>query len=451
MAQATVNLNLNAASFEAGLNQAQRRAQSFETQVAGFFKRDPTHRAERAFSALATGLSTGSVAAGVSTFAASLSGLGLLAGVAIGTAIGVFEKFRGEIAATDQATRKLGNQLALLGGTGGPEKLEAQFESVLATTEDLIQKSATMGNRLSNFLDKTINPLLGTSSRGRGADQSNLITAGLQAAGKLLSQRADAEEGILNIQRESLSVSSSQAKLSELELRNEIKKNAILEEGKKLKLEAFEAVSKGQLKPEQRDNLIREIEATTKRRLAISDIETQQLETAENEKARIRATGLAMALEEANIEKAGAAVGDQKINQLKNQLELLNLQLTATKNLTAEEKASLQVQVAKTQAQLRQEQFQRVMHPGEWQQEQVQAAIQRERMKAVLPEGWEGPAYPGAAPYRDISGNIVPSPAYQTSPQAYGQTGGLPGKGPATDPVVQAIQDLKQTITNIWQ
>src|SRR4030095_10571899 len=103
MAQATVNLNLNAASFEAGLNQAQRRAQSFESQVAGFFKRDPTQRAQRAFTALATGLSTGSVAAGVQTFAASLSGLSLVAGVAIGTAIGVFEKFRDEIAATDQA------------------------------------------------------------------------------------------------------------------------------------------------------------------------------------------------------------------------------------------------------------------------------------------------------------------------------------------------------------
>src|SRR4029453_10149421 len=232
MAQATVNLNLNAARFEAGLNQGERRSGGFESTVAGLFRRSPTARAERAFTALAAGLSTGSVAAGVQTFAASLCGLGLAAGVGIGAAIAIFGKFREQVAATDQATRKLGNQLALLGGTRGPEQLEAQFESVLATTEDLIQKSSTVGNRLSNFLDKTINPLLGTSSRGRGADQSNLITAGLQAAGRLLSQRADAEEGIVNIQREGLSVSSEQAKLSELELRKEIKKNEILKEAK---------------------------------------------------------------------------------------------------------------------------------------------------------------------------------------------------------------------------
>src|SRR4030095_15053400 len=450
MAQATVNLNLNASSCEAVLNQAERRSRGFESTVAGLFRRSPTARAERAFTALAAGLSTGRVAPGVQTFAASLSGLGLAAGVGIGAAIAIFGKFREQVAATDQATRKLGNQLALLGGTRGPEQLEAQFESVLATTEDLIQKSSTMGNRLSNFLDKTINPLLGTSSRGRGADQSNLITAGLQAAGRLLSQRADAEEGILNIQRESLSVSSEQAKLSELELRGEIKKNAILAEGKKLKLEAFEAVAKGQLKPEQRENLIREIDTTTKRRLAIAAMETQQLESAENEKARIRATGLAMALEEANIEKAGASLSDQKVNQLKNQLELLNLQLSATKNLTAEEKASLQIQQIKTQTQLRQEQFERAMHPGAWQQQQVQAAMQREMEKAVLPAGFEGPSYPGAAPYRDITGQIVPSPAYQKSPEAYGETGGDKGKT-ISDPVVKALEDLKQTITNIWQ
>jgi hypothetical protein len=450
MAQATVNLNLNAASFEAGLNQAERRSRGFESTIAGLFRRSPTARAERAFTALAAGLSTGSVAAGVQTFAASLSGLGLAAGVGIGAAIAIFGKFREQVAATDQATRKLGNQLALLGGTRGPEQLESQFNSVLATTEDLIQKSSTVGNRLSNFLDKTINPLLGTSTRGRGGDQSNLITAGLQAAGRLLSQRADAEEGILNIQRESLSVSSSQAKLSELELQNEIKKTQILEEAKKLKLEAFAAVAAGQLKPEQRDTLIRDIEETKNRRLAIAEVETQQLQSAEQEKAQIRASGMAMALQEANLEKLGASEREQKIIQLKNQLELLNLQLSATKNLTAEEKASLQVQQTKTQTQLRQEQFYRVMHPGEIQQQQAQAAIQRELMKAVLPAGFE-PTYPGAAPYRDITGQIVPSPAYQTHPEAYGQTGGQPpGKGPS-DPVVRAIDELKNTMREIWQ
>src|SRR4029450_10272155 len=98
----------------------------FETQVAGFFKRDPTQRAERAFTALATGLSTGSIAAGVATFTASLSGIGLVAGVAVGTGIAVFEKFREQIKATDEATRKLGNELATLGGTRGPEQVAAK-------------------------------------------------------------------------------------------------------------------------------------------------------------------------------------------------------------------------------------------------------------------------------------------------------------------------------------
>ena len=327
MAQATVDLGLNTAAFTAGLNEAERRSQSFEGRIAGLFKRSPTQRAERAFTELATQLTSGNVAQAVAGFAARLTGIGgLFAGVAIGAAVGLFQKFRGEIEATDKAAKALGVELATLGGTRGPEEVAAKFKAISGSLDALTEKAKSTGNVLANFLDKYVNPVLGTGSRGRGAAQASEIEAGAKAMGKLLTDQARAEEAIAKSKVTALTVSQRDAQIEEVLASAAQKRSQIEEEATKFKLDLFTR----KVAPKVRDPLIQASEEAAKKRKAAVITEAEAEIDAINETARIKEKQLQIDQNIAAQALLGISTEDQKISKLKQQLALLESQLQIT-------------------------------------------------------------------------------------------------------------------------
>jgi hypothetical protein len=396
MPSARVDLTLDSGPFVAGLNEAERRSQSFEQRVGGLFKRSPLARAERAFTDLAANLSSGNVAQGVAGFATRISGLGLAAGIGIGAAVTIFERFRGEVEASDLAARKLGAELATLGGTRGPQELAQKFQAITAQTEDLIQKSHTAGNAVANILDKFVNPALGTSSRGRGADQAAEITAGLSAAGKTLADRAAAERRIVEIKEEGLTVSTRQATIDEALNAAAIKKTQIDEEAAKFKLGLFAPELRGKLSPEARDKLISDSQAAALSRKSTVDRDAQVTIEAADQIAAIKdhQLDLEQAISAAALE--GASAEQLKMMELQGGLKAIDDQLATSKFLTAEGEKQLQTERLKAQVKVRDAQLGEFLKPaGQRQQEAIAAATQRERIKQFERATGIKPVVPG--------------------------------------------------------
>lgn len=149
-----------AAKIERRLAGAQRGFQSL-------FKRTPGRRAELALSNLAGSLAGGDIAGAVTSFSTRLSGLGLAAGVGIGVAVTLFEKFHKQIEETKASHEALLvemqrhplSKIASLSSEGMGQAIETR-EKLL---EDLRQKSEhTFGSELAEtFKELLVGPSLG--------------------------------------------------------------------------------------------------------------------------------------------------------------------------------------------------------------------------------------------------------------------------------------------------
>ncbi len=189
--------------------------------------------------------------------------IGLLPTIAVGAGVAAFVALKGQVDAADEAVSKLSTDLAATSKTGGPEQLTASIARLTGELEDAAQKSQGIGPRIAGFLDKFINPLLGTSSHNIDASQKSALKAGIRDIVDLSEQRATVEEALNASQRaglqgegEALKLAERQAAADKIAIDLGGKLSAIDEKQRKDKLALFSATQKGILSPTERDQLI---------------------------------------------------------------------------------------------------------------------------------------------------------------------------------------------------
>lgn len=342
MAQATIDLGLNTASFTAGLNEAERKSQSFEGRVAGLFKRSPLQRAERAFSEFAVNLSTGNVAQGVAGFAAKLSGLGLAAGVGIGAAVGFFLKLKGQLDATAKSLAAVNAELAKpleIQSQLGVEGITAQITALDKALTDLAEKRKSLASRIQAAGVRGAPETFDEMAFFRGERQPPTIRTTEEETAQERGQKrihalrladVEAEKSLVNIHALSTQFSEKEAALEKNRIEAEQKRAAL-----RLKFGAD---------PREAKNLHDEL-------LNISRDEKLSADEIER-KAALKQKELDIDKDIAALALRGVSTEDQKVSKLERELALIQEQLSGAEKLTTENRKQLETSEAKTQAEL---------------------------------------------------------------------------------------------------
>jgi hypothetical protein len=345
MAEGVFNLTANISGFEAGLNQAERKAQSFESRVAGFFKRDPTQRAERAFTDLATNLSTGNVAQAVGGFFTSITAGGLAIGTAVGIGVTLFQKFKAQIDETKKSAdalfaalnKPLSAQAAL-----GPEGVTAQISVYEKAINDIAQKRKSLIGGIAESFAQI--EAVGVPSGIPGApDTFELrvhkqtraqegLEAGFKRIHELRLAEVELEQQAVNIRALALTFSEKEAALEQNRVNAEQRRAAL-----RLKFGAD---------PREAANLHKEL-LNISRDEKLSADEIERKATLKDKELDIEQDIAAQAL-------LGVSTEDQKISKLEQELALIEAQLKGAEMLTAENRKQLEVAQTNIKAQLAQ-------------------------------------------------------------------------------------------------
>lgn len=246
---ATVRLNLENSPFTKGLNDSESKMQAFSRKASAAFdqagktfeqafRRSKHMRAERAVSGSLEAFARGDIAGGIESISGRLSGIGLAAGVAIGAGVAIFVKFQEQIKESDAAARALGSTLGSSGILRGPEAMAERFKEVSKEVDALIEKSDTVGAKVSRFFNAP-GSFFGTPGK-RSEDPSGLIIAGLKEEGSLLVKNAAAAEKELGFKKDAIFKGESQTKIARIQQEISIKQQAIDEELGKFKQDSVE-------------------------------------------------------------------------------------------------------------------------------------------------------------------------------------------------------------------
>ncbi len=189
--------------------------------------------------------------------------IGILPTVAVAAGVATFIALKRQVDEADTSVRKLSSDLASTSRTGGPEQLTASISRLTGELEDAAQKTQGIGPRISGFLDKFVNPVLGTSTRKVEASQTSALKAGIREIAELSEQRALVQEALnasvisgLQGDGEALKLAGRQADADKIQIDLGGKLAAINEKQKADKLALFEATKKGILSQRERDELI---------------------------------------------------------------------------------------------------------------------------------------------------------------------------------------------------
>jgi hypothetical protein len=316
----------DATPFVQAVNQAEQRATGFDQKIQGLFRRDPSHRAERAISGLLGGLASGNVAGGIESIASKVSGLGLVVGVAIGGAAIVFQKLYGQLQETDKAAAALNKELArplgLQSGLG-PEGISKELEATSKAFDELADKRKSFASKLRaagiagapEDWDETtgkVKPRIEDTDR-KSAEKGEARLRSLTEA------RADAEQRIVDIRKLGITTGEREMEIAKIKLEAQKKSAAIQLEAGKGPLEA----------------------AIMARRVATVG-QGEQLEiTAANKLADAKERQLDIEIELAKLERAGGDPKDSK--RFKAALELQEIQRQML-NANPQERKGLQLQ-----------------------------------------------------------------------------------------------------------
>jgi hypothetical protein len=340
---AKVRLGLSNEDFINGLRAAEQRAKGFESQVAGLFRRSPLHRAERAFSDFAANLATGNVGQAITGFAERLTGLGLLAGVGVGAAVVIFQKFKGQIDATKKSTEALFAELSKplpAQAALGPEGISAQIASLDKAITDVATKRQTLGSKIGELFEQT--QVVPVPSEIPGAPDTfelqtvkqtraqEALQSGQERIHALRQADVEAEKALVDVHALSLQFSEKEAALE------------------KNRLDASQKIAALRLKygrdPREAANLAREVQNIRRdEQLSATEIER---------KAELKDRELDIDQEIAAEALRGVSTEDQKVSRLKQELKLIQDQLHGSTALTSENEKQLRVSEAKTQAEL---------------------------------------------------------------------------------------------------
>lgn len=330
----------NLAQLRRDLNEAARLAKQsssdisrstqggFEGGFAGLFRRSPERRAELAFHQLAADISTGDVGAAVANFGSRLSGLGLAAGIGVGVAIGLFQKFSSEIKETSKSLETLSEHLAKpagLQGALGPEGITKEIESFKKESDDLAEKQKSIGSTIaSKFTSFSFGSYFG--GKDYTAKTDPVAKAQLEDFNRLAyltSRRADAELKIANLKLEAVTTSEKDASLAKITLEAEEKRA-------KLKLE----------RPDDA-NLVKSLEAV--------NIEEKAARTAVEQKFKVKQDEAELERRILDLKTSGLSVEEQQTAETRLRIAALQSQLGAAR---PDERQSIQNRLTPLQNQI---------------------------------------------------------------------------------------------------
>lgn len=339
MAQATVDLGLNTAAFTAGLNEAGQKAQTFEGRIAGLFRRSPLQRAERAFGELGANLATGNVAQGLASFIGRFTGFGLVAGAVVGAAIGVFQKFRGQITETTKAANELDKALAISGYATSAPQVEKSIEAISTAVDTLSQKSKGIGAKA-----------FGIISPGFKKGLEEELNAALAQFAELEAKRPRAEAARTGIQAEALMGSEREAEKAAVRLDLEEKIAAIRARQTQESDKALESL--GKASPEQRMKALTAIQKSAEASILNEQAAAALVNQKIDDKYNLKEKELGIDKDIAEQALRGASTEDQKISKLQQELSLIQEQLSGAEKLTDENRKQLETSELKTRAEL---------------------------------------------------------------------------------------------------
>lgn len=309
-------LGFNDANFTRGIERAEKRAQTFSARVEknfiGIFKRDPSQRAENAVTNLIGDISSGNTGRGLAEFAGRISGLGIVAGIGIGAAITVFQKFKGEI----DETRKAGDALRAelrkpmsITTSLSVEGMDKALQSRQKLAEDLQEKSQKrFGSELAEMFQSMVaGP--GITGKNIGADRlqnERDLNKTIVDNKTIMQAQADLAARLVSIKREEAFGDENVARIRKIQLDTDQARAALKTQG--LTRKAFETADTALLANEE---------------LALK---------IENKRAATKKTSLETEEKMARLIKGGLKSEDQKKVRAGIELEVLNKEIAAEKD-----------------------------------------------------------------------------------------------------------------------
>lgn len=243
--EASVTLNLDASPFRQELSNTEqvvtRGASNMQNKFASIFKRSPNMRAERAISGSLQAFASGDIAGGIESITNRMTGLGLVAGVAIGAGVAIFMKFRDQIVATREAHAALEMEM-----TKHPlsvvSKLSTEgLSQALETRQKLLETAAekskhTFGSELGEAFTSTL--AFGGRNEGKErVDQQKLENQASVENKEIMMKRAELAEKLAAIERMRETSGEHIANLAKINLKLEEEQAAL--KGKGLSAAAF--------------------------------------------------------------------------------------------------------------------------------------------------------------------------------------------------------------------
>lgn len=344
-----VKLTADDSDYQRVMQRAGNTADKFTSRInhasngfTNLFKRSPNLRAERALSGFFERAASGDIVGAISQISGRMTGLGIVAGVAIGAGVEIFQKFVESVKATDAASGKLYNTLAGIGGVRGPEEISKQFHDIAAQTDDLIQKANTFSSQAGRVFLSSVDHVLGTKNIKKGTDPNLAIAAGLRAEGQALKDENSASFADFFARAQSSKVGERQAGAEKIKLDLARKLNVIDKAQGKFQAQFFSPDVVDKIDPIERDKLIKESREQTTVKKAIARREADESLRSLNKKADLTESRLKMEEKIAALQHKGLAGDDLK--RVRAGLEIKNLDEQIASEINPDAKRRLKLQ-----------------------------------------------------------------------------------------------------------
>jgi hypothetical protein len=230
-----VRLTADASDYERVMRRAGNTADQFTNRISaahkgftGMFKRTPDMRAERAMSGFVERIAQGDIAGGIAQISSRMTGLGLVAGVAVIAGVEVFKKFKEQIDATREAHAALEMEMIKRPLSNVANLSASGMQQALQTTEkltaELSKKSegSQLGSTIWEGLKSAVaSPFVGIDASKIGKerldDQKELNEAHVRAK-KIMEDEAKLAAEMVSYKRLELMGDEAGARIGKINL-----------------------------------------------------------------------------------------------------------------------------------------------------------------------------------------------------------------------------------------
>lgn len=406
-----------ATTFSGKLEQKFSRAESALTKA---FKRDPGQRAENALSSLIGDISTGNVATGITGLLSKINGIGLVAGVAVGAGIEIFNHFKEKIEDTRKAHEALREEMVhrpvSVVGKLSEEGMSAALGARQKLLEDAAEKSqkSSFGSEILEGIKAGYRNVPIAKEDLTRVEQQKQENQAAEETKQIMLDRSRLAMSMVAIQQAQINGQEKEAKIAQIVLEAEQKRAALQASG--VTHEAYvvgeEAISR---------NAEMQIESEKKR----ADVKEQSMKIEEKM---------------ASLISKGLGPEDQK--KVRTGLELQQLQQQLGGETSDVGKRNLRLQISQKQNELR----------GMTSDPNATGPKNPFAWGTIGASEWENKNAPGFGSIAARAKETEDPTAFGTLAYSAAQRGEIPeGKQNSQQgEVVKAINDLLELTRNVW-